>query len=133
MRYLETETNRAIFSSFKHFETSEDVEKDPVTILLLVSNVIMGLFYLVLYILEAIRTFIAFRRLQFSQKVGHIISMIMVAVTLFVLFAKVSRQGGFETQLTLTIVFNVYMWHLAFLYAPDWGKQTGELTGTSNN
>ena len=48
----------------------------------------------------------------------------MVGVTLFVLFAKVSRSGGFDTQLTLTVLYNIYMWHMAYLYAPAYGKIT---------
>ena len=50
--------------------------------------------------------------------------MIMVVFTLLVLLAKFSRQGGFETQLTLTIIYNVYIWHLAYLYAPEFASKT---------
>ena len=63
IRYLTIETNRAIFSSFKHFETSEDMSKDPLTVILIIANALFGLFYAVLYILEAIRSFLSFRRL----------------------------------------------------------------------
>ena len=64
--YLTTETNRAIFSSFRHFETSEDVNKDPATVLLIIINALFALIYATLYIIEAIRSFLAFQRLQFS-------------------------------------------------------------------
>ena len=86
-----------MFSSFKHFETSEDLSKDPVTVLLIIGNALLGLFYVIIYVCEVIRSLLAFKRLQFSQKVGHVITGLMVAVTLFVLFAKISRRGGFET------------------------------------
>lgn len=66
LRYLTIETDRAMFSSFTHFETSEDLHKDPVTVLLIVANAAFGLFYAILYIFEVIRSFLAFRRLQFS-------------------------------------------------------------------
>ena len=86
-----------MFSSFKHFETSEDLSKDAVTVLLIIANAVLGLLYVILYVCEVIRSLLAFKRLQFSQKVGHVITVLMVAVTLFVLFAKISRRGGFET------------------------------------
>jgi len=88
---LTTETNRAIFSSFKHFKTSEDAAGDPFTIFLIIANVLFGLSYLVLYICEVIRSFLDIRRLQFSQKIGHLITVMMVFMTLFVLITKVSR------------------------------------------
>lgn len=95
--YLTTETNRAIFSSYRHFKSSEDAEKDPGTIFLIVINGIFGLIYCALYIFEAIRSFLDFQRLRFSQKVGHLISIVMALTTLVVLFSKASRQGGFST------------------------------------
>ena len=86
-----------MFSSFKHFQTSEDMDRDPLTVLLIIANVCFGLVYVVTYVIETIRSVLAFRRLQFSQKVGHVITMIMVVFTLLVILAKFSRQGGFET------------------------------------
>ena len=62
-RYLITETNRAVFSSFRHFETSEDVSKDALTIVLIIANALFLLFYMVLFIAEAIRSYLAYRRL----------------------------------------------------------------------
>ena len=67
------------------------------TVLLIIANAVLGLLYVILYVCEVIRSLLAFKRLQFSQKVGHVITVLMVAVTLFVLFAKISRRGGFET------------------------------------
>lgn len=58
--YLTTETNRAVFSSFRHFQTSEDAEKDPFTTFLIVINVLFGVVYGILYIAEAIRSFLDF-------------------------------------------------------------------------
>ena len=118
-----------MFSSFKHFQTSEDMDRDPLTVLLIIANVCFGLVYVVTYVIETIRSVLAFRRLQFSQKVGHVITMIMVVFTLLVLLAKFSRQGGFETQLTLTIIYNVYIWHLAFLYAPEFASKGAQRRG----
>ena len=80
-----------MFSSFKHFQTSEDMDRDPLTVLLIIANVCFGLVYIVTYVIETIRSVLAFRRLQFSQKVGHVITMIMVMFTLLVLLAKFSR------------------------------------------
>ena len=42
----------------------------------------------------------------------------MVGITLFVLVMGHSRSGGFSTQLTLTVFYNIYMWHLGYLYLP---------------
>lgn len=57
----------------------------------------------------------------------------MVGLTLFVLFAKVSRSGGFDTQLTLTVLYNIYMWHLAYLYAPAYGKEAPADSNPAND
>ena len=67
------------------------MDRDPLTVLLIIANVCFGLVYIVTYVIETIRSVLAFRRLQFSQKVGHVITMIMVMFTLLVLLAKFSR------------------------------------------
>jgi len=64
--YLTTETNRAIFSSYRHFKSSEDVTEDPGTIILIVLNFAFSIAYLVLFIVEATRSCIDFNRLKFS-------------------------------------------------------------------
>ena len=60
LNYLVTETNRAVFSSFRHFKTSEDTEKDPSTVILIVTNVLFGAIYAILYVIEALRSLINF-------------------------------------------------------------------------
>lgn len=120
LAYLTTETNRAIFSSFRHFKESEDVSKDPWTIILIYVNGLFVMVYLALFIAEAVRSYLDFRRLPFSHKLGLLGTAIMVALTLFVLLAKASRQGGFSTQLVITVIYNAYMWLLAFVYVPKY-------------
>ena len=88
--------------------------------MLIIINALFAFLYAILYIMEAIRSFLDFQRLQFSQKVGHFLTMIMVCITLFVLLAKVSRQGGFSTQILLTALYNIYVWHLGILYMPSY-------------
>ena len=51
----------------------------------------------------------------------------MVLVTLFVLLSVHSRQGGFSTQLALTVFYNVYIWHIGCLYMPIYHKKELEL------
>ena len=96
IRYLKTETNRAVFSSFQHFKTSEDIMKDPGTILLIFVNIAFGVIYIILYIFEVCRSLIDLNRLPYTHKVGHIFTAIMVFFTLLVLFGKFSRAGGFH-------------------------------------
>ena len=64
--YLTTETNRAIFSSFRHFKTSEDVREDPGTVILIVLNLLFGVAYIVIFLVEVTRSCIDFNRLKFS-------------------------------------------------------------------
>lgn len=92
------------------------------TVFLVILNVIFGLIYGILYVFEAIRSFLDFQRLRFTQKVGQLISLVMALITLVVMFSKASRQGGFSTQIAITVLYNIYMWHLAFLYMPEYKK-----------
>ena len=125
-RYLTTETNRVIFSSFQHFKTSESLDQDGSTIVLIIINAIFALIYLGIFIFEAVRSFLDFQRLPFAKKVGHLITAIMMILTLLVLLGKFSRAGGFSAQLTITVIYNIYMWHLGYLYVPVYTKLSKE-------
>ena len=96
------------------------MSKDPWTILLIIVNGMFVLLYVALFIAEAIRSCLDLRRLPFTHKIGQLGTAIMVALTLFVLMAKASRQGGFSTQLVITVIYNAYMWLLAFVYVPKY-------------
>jgi len=44
-----------------------------------------------------------------------------IALTILTLIVtKHSRAGGFTSLLQLTVLLNIYMWHLAYLYAPHY-------------
>lgn len=48
----------------------------------------------------------------------------MALTTMVILFSKASRKGGFSTQIVITVLYNIYMWHLAFLYQPEYKQFT---------
>ena len=86
------------------------------------ANVIFVIGYIIIFICEVIRSYLDFSRLQFSKKIGHLITLIMVTMTVFVLLGKFMKQGGFSTQLIITVIYNIYVWHLAYLYVPNYKK-----------
>ena len=116
--YLTTETNRAVFSSYRHFRTSEDVREQPGTAALIVLNALFGLAYLVAFFVELTRSCLDFNRLSFSVKASKSVSLALACFTLANIMTKPSRAGGFDSLLLLTVIYNVYMWHLGYLYAP---------------
>mmetsp|Transcript_45245 Transcript_45245/g.60045 ORF Transcript_45245/g.60045 Transcript_45245/m.60045 type:complete len:245 (+) Transcript_45245:834-1568(+) len=64
--YLTTETNRAIFSSFRHFKTSENLRHMPITLILIALNLLFGVIYIIAFIVELTRSCLDFNRLNYS-------------------------------------------------------------------
>ena len=68
-----------------------DASQDSNTVFLMVVNICYGCVYVALFVVEAIRSYLDFQRLEFSQKVNLAMTAVMAALTLAIMFAKFSR------------------------------------------
>ena len=87
-------------------------------------NALFSLAYLVAFFVELTRSCLDFNRLSFSIKASKSVSLALVCFTLANIMTKPSRAGGFDSLLLLTVIYNVYMWHLGYLYAPCYKSDT---------
>ena len=55
----------------------------------------------------------------------------MIVLTMFVIIGRHSRAGGFHSQILIRLIYNAYVWVLAYLYLPSlstpYGPPAGDL------